>query len=61
MINGCKEWIANQIQPWATHLSIFRPHPPFVAPEPYNDLYDPEKLDPIHRKPDADIEGQMHP
>lgn len=61
MINECKEWITKQTESWATHLSIFRPHPPFVAPEPYNGLYDPEELDPIHRKSNAEVEGQLHP
>ena len=26
---------------WIAHVSILRPHPPFVAPEPYNRMYDP--------------------
>ena len=28
-------------EPWFIHVSLTRPHPPFVVPEPYNDLYDP--------------------
>ena len=27
--------------PFVAHLSLLRPHPPFVAPEPYNSMYDP--------------------
>ena len=27
--------------PWFVHASIYRPHPPFVVPEPYHDLVDP--------------------
>ena len=28
-------------QPWFVHVSYLSPHPPFVAPEPYQALYDP--------------------
>ena len=27
--------------PWFVHAAYIRPHPPFVAPEPYNTMYDP--------------------
>ncbi|MBT4676485.1 MAG: sulfatase-like hydrolase/transferase [Acidimicrobiaceae bacterium] len=30
--------------PWFVHASIYRPHPPFVVPEPYNDLVDPASV-----------------
>lgn len=32
---------------WCVHLSYLRPHPPFVAPAPYNTLVDPSTLDPL--------------
>ena len=25
--------------PWAMHLSLLKPHPPLIAPHPYNTLY----------------------
>ena len=25
--------------PWAMHLSLLKPHPPWTAPSPYNDMY----------------------
>ena len=31
-------------QDWFAHLTYIRPHPPLVAPAPYNDMYDPAKL-----------------
>ncbi|MEO3415250.1 sulfatase-like hydrolase/transferase [Roseovarius sp. CAU 1744] len=31
-------------RPWFTHLTYIRPHPPFVAPAPYNDMHDPAVL-----------------
>ncbi|MEE9328420.1 MAG: alkaline phosphatase family protein [Cocleimonas sp.] len=30
---------------WCVHLSYLRPHPPFVAPEPYNEMYNPDLLE----------------
>src|SRR3546814_3754324 len=37
------DWLGEQPQgePWCAHLSFLRPHPPFVVPAPFNDLYDP--------------------
>ena len=29
-------------EPWFVHLSYLAPHPPFVVPEPYHDLYHPD-------------------
>jgi len=29
---------------WFSHLTFIRPHPPLVAPAPYNRMYDPETL-----------------
>ena len=29
---------------WFAHLTYIRPHPPLVAPAPYNDMYDPTAL-----------------
>ncbi len=28
-------------RPWFAHLSLLRPHPPFLAPAPYDTMYDP--------------------
>ena len=28
-------------EPWFLHVSLWRPHPPFHVPAPYNDLHDP--------------------
>jgi arylsulfatase A-like enzyme len=30
--------------PWFAHLTYIRPHPPLVAPAPYNRMYDPQSL-----------------
>lgn len=34
---------------WCLHLSYIKPHWPFIAPEPYNNLYDPEAVIPANR------------
>lgn len=36
----------NKNDSWCIHVSYLRPHPPFVAPEPYNLMYDPASFDP---------------
>jgi arylsulfatase A-like enzyme len=47
--------------PVAAHLSILRPHPPFVAPEPYNAMYDPKAVPGFKRKANAAEESAQHP
>lgn len=47
--------------PWMVHLSLLRPHPPWVAPEPYNALYDPASLPGFVRAETAEREGEQHP
>ena len=47
--------------PWILHLSLLRPHPPWIASEPWNRLYDPETLPlPMRRETAAD-EAAQHP
>ena len=33
--------LATGDQPWLLHLGYYRPHPPFIAPAPYHEMYDP--------------------
>ncbi len=61
MTDACIDWIKDQNSPWITHLSLLRPHPPFVAPEPYNSMYDPLLVDGIVRQPSVKRESQQHP
>ncbi len=45
--------------PWCLHLSYIKPHWPYIAPPPYNDMYGPEHVIPVNRS-----EGEkedMHP
>jgi arylsulfatase A-like enzyme len=61
MVNKCIEWIDGQRQPWVTHLSLLRPHPPFVAPAPYHEFCDPAQQAHPVRCDSANEEGQQHP
>ncbi|MEM8631979.1 MAG: alkaline phosphatase family protein [Pseudomonadota bacterium] len=36
-------------QPWLCHLSYIKPHWPYLAPAPYNDMYGPEDMPPVVR------------
>ncbi|MGB7261393.1 MAG: sulfatase-like hydrolase/transferase [Albidovulum sp.] len=46
---------------WFAHLTYIRPHPPLVAPAPYNRMYDPETLPLPARLPNVETERQLHP
>ena len=48
-------------EPWFLHLSLLRPHPPWIAPEPYNALYDPAAMPRPVRAADRTAEGAQHP
>ena len=64
MTDACIQWIeqqsSNSDQPWITHLSLLRPHPPFVAPEPYHARYDPAALDGVIRQATVEQESSQH-
>ena len=36
--------------PWLCHLSYIKPHWPYMAPAPYNDMYGPDSFIPVHRQ-----------
>ena len=61
MVDRCIDWITRQEQPWITHLSLLRPHPPFAVPDPYNSIFDPEDMhEPLRRDSPAE-ESELHP
>ncbi|MEB8388790.1 sulfatase-like hydrolase/transferase [Rhodobacteraceae bacterium KMM 6894] len=47
--------------PWFAHLTYIRPHPPLVAPAPYNTMYDPDALPLPARHPLPEDEVAQHP
>ncbi len=45
LTNSClSQLAARQGEEWFAHLTYIRPHPPLVAPAPYNDMYDPCRI-----------------
>ncbi|MFT5803294.1 MAG: arylsulfatase A-like enzyme [Candidatus Paceibacteria bacterium] len=48
-------------QPFCVHLSLLRPHPPWIAPAPYNEMYAPEGLKDYTRASTPQEEAQQHP
>ncbi|MEE8387419.1 MAG: alkaline phosphatase family protein [Acidiferrobacterales bacterium] len=48
-------------KPWFVHLSYLTPHPPFVAPEPYHDMYDPADVPRPVRAATVEAEASQHP
>jgi len=40
---------AQNDQPWLCHLSYIKPHWPYLAPAPYNDMYSAADLPPVNR------------
>ena len=48
-------------QSWFAHLTYIRPHPPLVAPAPYNNMYDPAGLPLPARLSSAEAEAAVHP
>ena len=48
-------------QNWFSHLTYFRPHPPLVAPAPFNTMYDPAQIPMPTRHDDPREEGAAHP
>ena len=61
MVDRCIDWIGTRDKPWITHLSLLRPHPPFVAPEPYNGRHDPAAMPAPLRRADPAEEARQHP
>lgn len=61
MVDRTIDYIKAQDEAWIVDLSLLRPHPPWVAPEPYNDLYPPEDLMTFNPHPDRQTEADQHP
>jgi len=47
-------------QPWFVHAAYICPHPPFIAPRPYHDLYDPAEMPALRRAPTRAEAAQQH-
>lgn len=55
------DYIESENDSWFVHLSYFRPHPPFAAPEPYHNLYDPDSVPMPIRMSSPSAQASMHP
>ena len=47
-------------QPWCLHLGYIKPHWPYMAPAPYNDMYGPDHVLPANRTAD-ELARPHHP
>jgi arylsulfatase A-like enzyme len=48
-------------QDWFVHHVFLRPHPPIIAPEPYNKMYDPATVPMPRRASSPEAESEQHP
>ncbi|HTT97666.1 MAG TPA: alkaline phosphatase family protein [Rhizomicrobium sp.] len=61
LTDRCIEYIRAANDPFVMHLSILRPHPPFMAPEPYNAMYAPPDVPGFSRLKTPEEESTQHP
>ncbi len=61
LVDRCIDYMREAEDPFIAHLSILRPHPPFVAPQPYNAMYDPMTVPGFARLATPDDEAAQHP
>jgi arylsulfatase A-like enzyme len=47
-------------KPWFMHLGYYRPHPPFIAPAPYNAMYRPQDMPKVVRAASPAEEGKQN-
>ena len=52
---------ARRRKPWFAHVVFMRPHPPFIASEPYNAMVDPGDVAMPHRAATLEEEESQHP
>lgn len=55
------EYIGDRNDGWFAHVSYLRPHPPFIAPEPYNTMYDASEVPPPDRADTVAEQAEDHP
>ncbi|HEY6417687.1 MAG TPA: alkaline phosphatase family protein [Candidatus Binataceae bacterium] len=61
LVNQLIDYVNTACGPFVAHLSLLRPHPPFVAPEPYNAMYDPALVPGFTRRATPNDEATQHP
>ncbi len=53
------EHMGSGARPWVLNLDFIKPHPPWVCPEPYHEMYDPAKM-PLANRTQIEL-NSMHP
>jgi arylsulfatase A-like enzyme len=53
--------IDRSASPWFVHVAFLRPHPPWLAPAPWHDRYDPADVPGFARNPSVEGEAATHP
>jgi arylsulfatase A-like enzyme len=62
MADSILKWLSiRQDENWFLHGVFLRPHPPVIAPEPYNAMYDPSAVPLPIRAASLAEEGAQHP
>jgi len=61
MIDEAVDYLNTAPQNWCIHLSLMRPHPPWVAPSPYNEMYPPDQVPDFVRSDSREEEATQHP
>ncbi|MIL09566.1 phosphonate monoester hydrolase, partial [Salmonella enterica subsp. enterica] len=56
-------WLGEQEQdrPWFAHISYISPHPPFIVPAPFNEMFEAAADPAFRRHEDWRIEARQHP
>ncbi len=57
----CIDYLRHAEPGWFVHLSWFRPHPPFIAPKPWNTMVDPDTVPMPRRAGSVEDEAAVHP
>jgi len=55
------DYVGERNDGWFAHVSYLRPHPPFIAPEPYNTMYDADQVPSPDRAASIAEQGAQHP
>ena len=62
LVDEVIDYVAGHAEsPWFVHLSFLSPHPPFIAPEPFNGMYDSGDMALPVRHDSPEAEGAQHP
>ena len=50
-----------QDKPWFAHISFLSPHPPYIAPEPFHNMYNAGEIPLPSRRESPQLEAEQHP